>query len=125
MFATGYAEGGGQEWGGRFYFPLLVPMAVLAVVWLVRAAEGWTAADRRALLAPLVAMAVVPSLLGLVVVRDLRHVGQARRQVVVEYLPVAERLLVVTVGHDRGPFPLARACGRQHGSPVGSLGAMV
>ena len=72
VFATGYAEGGGQEWGGRFYFPLLVPMAVLAVVWLVRAAEGWTAADRRALLAPLVAMAVVPSLLGLVVVRDLR-----------------------------------------------------
>jgi hypothetical protein len=31
VVATEYADGGGLEWGGRFFFPLLAPLAVLAV----------------------------------------------------------------------------------------------
>ncbi|MDQ6798559.1 MAG: hypothetical protein M3011_11185 [Actinomycetota bacterium] len=41
VLSSEYPDGGGVEWGGRFYFPLLVPLAVLAVVGLAgRLAEA-------------------------------------------------------------------------------------
>jgi hypothetical protein len=37
VLATNYPYGGGLEWGGRFFSPVLVPLAVLAVAGLRRA----------------------------------------------------------------------------------------
>ena len=66
VLATQYAEGGGWEWGGRFFSPALAPLAVLAVVGL--RAGGL---DRRAL-AALAALTVLPVVLGLGVLVGVR-----------------------------------------------------
>jgi hypothetical protein len=69
LAATGYSVGGGQQWGGRFYAVLLVPVAVL-VSGTIRAL---VARHGRALgVATIVGLGVVPTLGGLVAVGRVR-----------------------------------------------------
>ncbi len=57
VVTTEYPAGGGLEWGGRFFFPVLAPVAVLAVVGL----------DRRLRLAPLAGQRAATGLLAAIV----------------------------------------------------------
>ena len=67
ILLTQYPEGGGLEWGGRFFAPLLTSVAALASVGL-----GWL---RRAAFTPVVVLALLPLLLGFNAVRDGRVYG--------------------------------------------------
>jgi hypothetical protein len=75
IVATQYDGGGGIEWGGRFFFPVIVPVAVIAAGGLHRAAVAVRPNARRALVAGAAALAVVPAVSGLVSVADTRQSG--------------------------------------------------
>lgn len=71
--ATQYRNGGGFEWGGRFFSPAAVPLAVLACLGVrgLVAAPPW----RRAPIPGLVgALVVLPLATGLSVVREVRPI---------------------------------------------------
>ncbi|MDQ6797885.1 MAG: hypothetical protein M3011_07685 [Actinomycetota bacterium] len=57
VVSTEYPAGGGLEWGGRFFFPVMAPLAVLAVVGI----------DRRLVAAPVAARFAPTGLLAAVV----------------------------------------------------------
>ena len=100
VLATQYRIGGGREWGGRFFFPVLVPLAVLAWSGLrPRLVDrGRTSMRMGALVC---ALAVVPTALGLVVVGRTRAASGA----VVDEIAAARPDLVLT--HVRGLPPFA------------------
>lgn len=67
ILATQYVDGGAVQWGGRFYAPLIVPVAVLAA--------GGIVALRRTAVAPaaagiLAALLLVPTFAGVTAVRS-------------------------------------------------------
>jgi hypothetical protein len=71
VVATEYEAGGGLQYGGRFYLPLVVPLAVLAVVGVDHAVRH-AASDRAAA----TALLVIPSLL--VALAGVSAVGAVR-----------------------------------------------
>lgn len=74
--ASQYRFGGGLEWGGRFFSPLLVPMAVLAAMGLGDLVAR--AGPRNRLVLPaLVSLALTPALAGLVMLRTNRPLVDA------------------------------------------------
>ncbi len=80
VIATEYPIGGGLEWGGRFFAPLLAPLAVLAVVGLDRrlpAADDAQAAAaisaRRPLTLLLAGLVAVGAVTGLLTTAHLRN----------------------------------------------------
>jgi hypothetical protein len=73
VLLTQYPEGGGLEWGGRFFSPVLVPMAALAAIGWQRTSATWRP-DARAGLAVALAMGLLaPAALGVVATERLRH----------------------------------------------------
>ena len=71
VLLTQYPIGGGFEWGGRYLFPLLVPLSVLAVLGLREVVRQAGAAGPTIARLALV-LAVVPVATGLVVLRTVR-----------------------------------------------------
>lgn len=75
VLATQYPQGGGLEWGGRFFSPFIAPVAVLAVYGLTTAIErARPASDGATRLAAgaLAAVALVTAAAGVVTVGGLR-----------------------------------------------------
>lgn len=94
VLVTQYRSGGGFEWGGRFFFPVLVPLAAAAGMGLERILRE--AGPRRRLIAGLVvAMAFLPVLTGLAVIRTTRpllgqvvdEVATGRGQLILTHSP--------------------------------------
>ncbi|MGH9177726.1 MAG: hypothetical protein ACRD0N_04130 [Acidimicrobiales bacterium] len=84
VLATQYRIGGGREWGGRFFFPMVVPVAVLACLGL-RHGLASARADRaawKALAGLGVLLAVLPTVAGFRVLHTSRtQVGAILREV--------------------------------------------
>jgi hypothetical protein len=99
VLATQYRFGGGREWGGRFFFPFLVPLAVLASLGL-RQVLGSEEAPRRALAGFAVVLALLPTLTGL---RMLR-VSRQQTGAIVEEVTAGGPALVVTHVQTLPPF---------------------
>lgn len=74
VVATQYAGGGGAEWGGRFFSPLTVPLAVLAVAGLDRALAAAPRPQRRQLTGMIAAVAALTAVVGLASVGRVRLV---------------------------------------------------
>jgi hypothetical protein len=74
VLATQYPEGGGFEWGGRFFSPVLAPIAVLAVFGLRTRLRTMPGGDRAAALATraLAAAVAVTAILGLATIAVTR-----------------------------------------------------
>ncbi|MGH1494193.1 MAG: hypothetical protein ACRBK7_33180 [Acidimicrobiales bacterium] len=73
VLATQYRQGGGGEWGGR-YFAVGLPLGIsVAVVALTRAASQFERADRRRTGGLLAATMVVMSTMGVVGLRTVRN----------------------------------------------------
>ena len=72
VVATQYRFGGGFEWGGRFFSPAIVPIAVLACVGLLALRAVLPERSGARVLALAVVLSVVPYGTGLVVVRNVR-----------------------------------------------------
>lgn len=77
LFGTGvvltqYAEGGGLEWGGRFFSPATVPLAVAATVALASRLRSVPAAARRGATAAVAGLAVASAVFALVTVAAAR-----------------------------------------------------
>lgn len=89
--ASQYRFGGGLEWGGRFFSPLLVPMAVLAAMGL-RDLVARAGPRKRWVLPALVSLALTPALAGLVMLRTNRPLVDA----VVAEVATADPGLVLT-----------------------------
>lgn len=71
VLATQYRYGGGFEWGGRFFSPTIVPLAVLACLGLLELVESLP--DRRQpVVALIVALTLAPVVTGLTVVHNVR-----------------------------------------------------
>jgi hypothetical protein len=68
VLATQYPDGGGPQWGGRYLCAVSVPIAALVAPRLVQACQS---TSRQALWA-LALVAIVPSMLGLYAVHQLR-----------------------------------------------------
>lgn len=82
--ASQYRDGGGLQWGGRFFSPLLVPVAVLAALGLRHLGSQMHAGTVWGPVA-LAALAVVPPVTGLVMLRSSRPlVGAVVAEVVAE-----------------------------------------
>jgi hypothetical protein len=90
VLATQYAEGGGLEWGGRFFSPALAPLAVLAAVGL----RGAGPLVRPAA----IGIGVAPALLGLAVVASARSSAEPFFDEVAEAAGTAP-LAVTTIEH--------------------------
>ena len=73
VLVTQYPQGGGLEWGGRFFAPLLAPLAVLAAAGLVRPEREATLGRRMAV--PVLVLFLLPLVLGVNAVRDGRAYG--------------------------------------------------
>lgn len=77
VLVTQYPEGGSRDWGGRYLFPLLVPVVVVAALTLARVldrAPNW----RDPAVAGAVALVVaLPTVAGLVATADLRANNRA------------------------------------------------
>jgi len=71
---TGYPEGGGVEWGGRFLSPIVVPLGVLAVIGFRHRLAAVSPPDRRWAAGCLSVVAAATAVLGLVAVAE----GRAR-----------------------------------------------
>ena len=69
---TQYPEGGGLEWGGRFLSPIVVPVAVLAVLAFRRRLAGLPLPDRRVATACLSVVAVATAGLGVFAIAEGR-----------------------------------------------------
>jgi hypothetical protein len=72
VLATQYGDGGAFNWGGRFFAPITAPLAALAVLGLRVALRPMEERERRRLGFALVALAVIPAVLGLVVLGRVR-----------------------------------------------------
>jgi hypothetical protein len=72
VIATQYSGGGGAEWGGRFFSPVLAPLAVLATAGLVRALGVVPRPDRRRVVAVLAVVATTTAVVGLLAVGNRR-----------------------------------------------------
>ncbi len=94
VLATQYAEGGSRDWGGRYFLPLAVPVAVSAVVIMRRtAAAAPTAAARRVVTGLALALVVAPTLLGVSATLQVREVfGEMTRSSVEPGSPVVVRM---------------------------------
>jgi hypothetical protein len=78
VLATEYPEGGSRDWGGRYLFLALVPVAVGSVVVVRRRLAQLPAGDaRRRVGLLLVALVVVPALLGIYATEGLRDANGA------------------------------------------------
>jgi peptidoglycan/LPS O-acetylase OafA/YrhL len=73
---TQYPEGGGAEWGGRFFSPIVVALAVLAVTGFRHRLADLPPLDRRWAAGCLSVVAVATAVLGLVTVGQ----GRARHE---------------------------------------------
>lgn len=74
VVATGYAAGGGLEWGGRFYSPLLAPLAVLGVLGLDAGLQAAPSPrGRRTATVLLGALAATGAVVSLLTVGAIRH----------------------------------------------------
>jgi hypothetical protein len=73
VLATQYANGGGMQWGGRYLSPVCVPLAALAASVVVREQLSIPRLARIVFALTL----VVPSLLGVILVRDIRADNEA------------------------------------------------
>ncbi|MCU1358544.1 MAG: hypothetical protein JWM89_3962, partial [Acidimicrobiales bacterium] len=69
IIATQYADGGAVQWGGRFYAPLTVPVAVVAAAGLLQLRRAATTA---AVVGIVAALLVVPTFAGVTAVRAAR-----------------------------------------------------
>lgn len=95
VLATQYRFGGGFEWGGRFFFPVLAPLAIFAALACRRMVGAMAGARRPVMAGLLVVLAAVPVATGLVVLRNTRpllgdvadEVATGRRQLVVTHSP--------------------------------------
>lgn len=77
VLATQYADGGGDQWGGRFYAPATVALAAIATVGLRRLLRGFEGSDRaRAASATLIVVALVPLIAGVAVVHSARAASE-------------------------------------------------
>lgn len=77
VLVTQYPEGGARDWGGRYLFPLLVPVVVVAALTLARVldrAPNWRDPAVAGAMALVVAL---PTVAGLVATADLRANNQA------------------------------------------------
>ncbi|MDQ4132021.1 MAG: hypothetical protein M3179_02190 [Actinomycetota bacterium] len=72
VIATQYAEGGGAEWGGRFWSPLFVLLAVLATAGFDQRLRPAGAPDRRRVVTALAILGVTTAAVGLLSVGRLR-----------------------------------------------------
>jgi len=72
VLATEYPAGGGVEWGGRFFFPLLAPLAVLAVIGIDQRLAGLPRDEVRRAMALLAVSVVVGGAVSLVSVGEIR-----------------------------------------------------
>lgn len=72
VLAMQYSVGGGLEWGGRYLFPALVPVAVIATAGLARAVAAMPKPDRRLATSLLGSLAVATSVFGLATAGALR-----------------------------------------------------
>lgn len=71
VVATQYSFGGGREWGGRFFFPMLAPVAVLACLGLRHLSDSW-GRGRGVVVAVVVVLTLLPTLTGLSTLREAR-----------------------------------------------------
>ena len=72
VIVTEYPGGGGVQWGGRFFFPVLAPLAVLAVVGIDRRLAAGSGPDARRAGALIVVAVVAWAAVSLVSVSTLR-----------------------------------------------------
>jgi hypothetical protein len=131
VLATQYANGGGAQWGGRYLMPVVVPICAVLAIELTRVHF----LRHRSVLVPLVALAVIPSLAGLLAVRTLRAdhqallapINEAPASVVVTDLPwwpraswqFPETEWLLVRGED--PEVVARQVASRRDGPVGVL----
>jgi hypothetical protein len=97
IVATQYPDGGAVQWGGRFFAPLTVPLAVVAAVGLARLlAATERLAPERAVAAKVIVVAAIalPTLLG------VRLAGEIRTFHTETYEAVAERVEGVAITPD-------------------------
>ena len=66
ILATQYQEGGGLEWGGRFFSPVTVPLAAVAVAALADRLRSVPAGARRSATAAVAGLAVATALFSIV-----------------------------------------------------------
>ncbi len=119
VIVTEYADGGGVEWGGRFFFAMLAPLAVLAVVGLDRALSRAPRAGRYAASGLLASLALANAVLGVGVVAQLRAdqgglaeaVARHPAPVTVTTVPALPRVAWST--HDTVSWMLTDAVGLQ------------
>jgi len=95
VVATEYPAGGGVEWGGRFFFPVLSPLAVLAVVGFERRLAGLARDQVRKTVVVLTVAVVAVASLSLTSVGGLRA-RHARMIAAVTRHPA--RITVTTAG---------------------------
>jgi hypothetical protein len=72
VLLTEYPGGGGLEWGGRFFSPAVVPLAVVATASLAGRLRSVPAAARRSATAAVVVLATAPAAFGLLTVGAAR-----------------------------------------------------
>lgn len=89
VLVTQYRVGGGLEWGGRFLSPLTAPLAVMTAVGVDRV---WRKLPGRRVLPIVCALAVVPLVAGLVVLRSTREVSGR----IVDEVTAGPRLVVTS-----------------------------
>lgn len=87
VLATQYANGGGAEWGGR-YFHLVLPLVVPVLVLALR--DGGRALDRRTWRTVLASLAAVSIALGVMVLRTHHHNRYFTAAVVQEIADVSD-----------------------------------
>jgi hypothetical protein len=75
IVATQYADGGAVQWGGRFFSPLVVPVAVLAAAGAVRLAARPSASSVPTA-ALVMALAVLPTVMGVAITTGSRHASE-------------------------------------------------
>jgi hypothetical protein len=83
VLAKGYADGGGFQWGGRFFSPLLVPAAAVAAIGLGRLVADRPGPVRRTTTALLVGIGLVSAVV------PVLALGETRSQVAPIYAEVA------------------------------------
>ena len=98
VLLTQYAEGGGLEWGGRFLSPMVVPVAVLAVIGFRRRLARLPRPDRGLATACLSLVAVATAGLGISTIA----VGQAANDRVIAAFSRHPAPVMVTTVPDLG-----------------------
>lgn len=89
VLVTQYRIGGGLEWGGRFLAPLIAPLAVMTAIGFDRV---WRTLLGRRVLPVLCALALVPLVAGLLVLRTTRDLSGR----IVDEVTAGPRLVVTS-----------------------------